>query len=100
MYRFLRNCRRSCRGGAQAEREKEARITYGEAEVEAAKKFVEAAAIYAADPNAMQLRAMNIMYEAFKRDKNTVIVTPSNVTESLNPNTLWAVWNKPEETKE
>ncbi len=85
---------------AQAEREKEARITYGEAEVEAAKKFVEAAAIYASDPNALQLRAMNIMYEAFKSENSTVIVTPSNVVESLNPSVLGVALGKSEEKKQ
>lgn len=78
---------------AQAEREKQARITYGEAEVEAARRFVEASKIYAANPSALQLRAMSIMYEALKSDKNTVIVTPSNVAESLNPVALVAAMN-------
>lgn len=73
---------------AQAEREKQARIIYGEAEVEAAKKFVEASEIYASNPSAIQLRAMSIMYEAVKSDQNTVIITPSSVAESLNPSTL------------
>lgn len=80
---------------AQAEREKLARITYGEAEVEAAKKFVEASEIYGSNPNAMQLRAMSIMYEAVKSDQNTVIIAPSNVAEALNPTLLATAWNNP-----
>ncbi|TLM99072.1 slipin family protein [bacterium] len=81
---------------AQAEREKQARITYGEAEVEVAKKFVEASEIYSSRTNAIQLRAMSIMYEAMKSDKNTIIVTPSNMTDALNPAYLAAAWNKQE----
>lgn len=69
---------------AQAEREKEARVIYGEAEAEAAKKFVEASMEYASNPVALQLRAMSIMYEAVKSDQNTVIIVPSSVAESLN----------------
>lgn len=69
---------------AQAEREKEARVIYGEAEAEAAKKFVEASMDYDSHPIALQLRAMSIMYEAVKSDQNTVIIVPSNVAESLN----------------
>ncbi|HUW64399.1 MAG TPA: slipin family protein, partial [Spirochaetia bacterium] len=48
---------------AQAEREKQARIIYGEAEAEAAQKFVDAARIYLNEPVAVELRAMSIMYE-------------------------------------
>lgn len=80
---------------AQAEREKLARITYGEAEVEAAKKFVEASEIYGSNPNAMQLRAMSIMYEAVKSDQNTVIIAPSNIAEALNPTVLATAWTNP-----
>ena len=69
--------------GAQAEREKQARITYGEAEAEAAKKFVEAAQTYLNDPVALELRAMSIMYEAVKSERNTLIVVPNRMAESL-----------------
>ena len=48
---------------AQAEREKQARVSLGSAEAEIAGKFVEAAKIYADHPAAVQLRAMNIIYE-------------------------------------
>lgn len=69
--------------GAQAEREKQARVTYGQAEVEASAKFVEAAEIYASSPNALKLRAMTIMYEALKNEQNTLIIVPSDIAESL-----------------
>src|ERR1700742_4621107 len=48
---------------AQAEREKQARVILGSAEAEIAGKFVEAARIYADSPAALQLRAMNIIYD-------------------------------------
>jgi hypothetical protein len=48
---------------AQAEREKQARVILGSAEAAIAGKFVEAAAIYEGHPWALQLRAMNIIYE-------------------------------------
>ncbi|MHB9093205.1 MAG: SPFH domain-containing protein, partial [Eubacteriales bacterium] len=80
---------------AQADREKQARIIYGEAEIEAAKKFVEASQIYASNPSAIQLRAMSIMYEAVKSDQNTVIITPSNVADALNPTVLATAWANP-----
>ncbi len=74
--------------GAQAEREKQARITYGQAEVEAAIKFVEAAEIYGSSPNALRLRAMTIMYEALKNEQNTLVVVPSDIAQSLDIRTL------------
>src|SRR5271168_2246721 len=46
---------------AQAERERLARVLLGQAELEVASKFVEAAEIYARSPAALQLRAMNII---------------------------------------
>src|SRR6185437_8648 len=48
---------------AQAEREKQARVILGAAEAAIAGQFVEAAATYAGHPVALQLRAMNIIYE-------------------------------------
>lgn len=74
--------------GAQAEREKQARITYGEAEVEAAHKFVEAAELYASSEHALWLRAMTIMYEAIKNEQNTLIVVPSDIASALDINSL------------
>jgi regulator of protease activity HflC (stomatin/prohibitin superfamily) len=48
---------------AQAEREKAARVILSAAEAEIAQKFLEAANIYGQNPAALQLRAMNIVYE-------------------------------------
>jgi regulator of protease activity HflC (stomatin/prohibitin superfamily) len=69
---------------AQAEREKQARIILGSAEAEIAAKFVEAAKIYADQPAALQLRAMNIIYETTK-ERGTTILIPSSMVDSMNP---------------
>jgi regulator of protease activity HflC (stomatin/prohibitin superfamily) len=69
---------------AQAEREKQARVILGAAEAEIAGKFVEAARIYATQPGALQLRAMNIIYETTK-ERGATILIPSSMVDSLNP---------------
>jgi regulator of protease activity HflC (stomatin/prohibitin superfamily) len=71
---------------AQAEREKQARVILGSAEAAIAGKFVEAADIYAGHPAALQLRAMNIIYEATK-ERGATILIPSSMVDSLNPST-------------
>src|SRR5246127_2429950 len=69
---------------AQAEREKQARVILGSAEAEIAGKFVEAAKIYADHPAALQLRAMNIIYETTK-ERGTTILIPTSMVDSMNP---------------
>jgi regulator of protease activity HflC (stomatin/prohibitin superfamily) len=69
---------------AQAEREKQARVILGSAEAEIAGKFVEAAKIYSDHPAALQLRAMNIIYETTK-ERGTTILIPTTMVDSLNP---------------
>lgn len=69
---------------AQAEREKQARVILGSAEAAIAGKFVEAADIYAGHPAALQLRAMNIIYEATK-ERGATILIPSSMVDTLNP---------------
>jgi len=69
---------------AQAEREKQARVILGSAEAAIAGKFVEAAAVYAGHPWALQLRAMNIIYETTK-ERGATILIPSSMVDSLNP---------------
>jgi regulator of protease activity HflC (stomatin/prohibitin superfamily) len=68
---------------AQAEREKQARVILGSAEAEVAHKFLEAAQTYGHDPVALQLRAMNIIYEATKERGATVLI-PSSMVDSFN----------------
>ena len=69
---------------AQAEREKQARVILGSAEQEVAGRFVEAAKTYADHPVALQLRAMNIIYETTK-ERGATILIPSAMVDSLNP---------------
>ncbi|MDE1811527.1 MAG: slipin family protein [Thaumarchaeota archaeon] len=66
---------------AQAEREKNARVTYGESEILVAQKFEEAARVYADNPVAYALRQSNMLYESIKVQGNTIVMIPS---ESLN----------------
>jgi regulator of protease activity HflC (stomatin/prohibitin superfamily) len=69
---------------AQAEREKQARIILGSAEAEVASRFVEAAKTYAEYPIALQLRAMNIIYETTK-ERGATILIPSSMVDCMNP---------------
>jgi regulator of protease activity HflC (stomatin/prohibitin superfamily) len=69
---------------AQAEREKQARVILGSAEVEIAAQFVAAAKAYGDHPAALQLRAMNIIYETTK-ERGTTILMPSSMVDAMNP---------------
>ena len=68
---------------AQAEREKAARVILGSAEEEIAHKFLHAATTYGHNPVALQLRAMNIIYETTKERGATVLI-PSSMVDSMN----------------
>ena len=67
---------------AQASREKQARIILGQAEVEIAGLFHEAAKSYHDNPTALHLRAMNILYEGLK-EKGALMLVPSTAVESM-----------------
>jgi SPFH domain / Band 7 family len=67
---------------AQAAREKQARIILGQAEVEIAHSFHEAAKSYHDDPTALHLRAMNMLYEGLK-EKGALMLIPSSAVESM-----------------
>jgi len=69
---------------AQAEREKQARVILGSAEEEVAQRFVNAAKLYATSPEALQLRAMNIIYETTK-ERGATILMPSSMVDAMNP---------------
>ncbi len=68
---------------AQAERERQARIILGTAETEIAGKFVEAAERYREHPMALNLRAMNMLYESIVK-RGSLMVVPSGLADSLN----------------
>jgi regulator of protease activity HflC (stomatin/prohibitin superfamily) len=72
---------------AQAQREAAARIHLGQAEQQVAQKFVEAAEIYARCPAALQLRAMNIIYETTK-ERGATILIPTGMVDAMNPGGL------------
>jgi regulator of protease activity HflC (stomatin/prohibitin superfamily) len=67
---------------AQAERERQARIILGQAEMEIANKFEEASKVYAGNPVALHLRAMNMLYEAIK-ERGSMVIVPSSVVETM-----------------
>jgi regulator of protease activity HflC (stomatin/prohibitin superfamily) len=75
---------------AQAQREAAARIHLGQAEQLVAQKFVEAAEIYAQSPAALQLRAMNIIYETTK-ERGATILMPSAMVDAMNPGGVLAL---------
>lgn len=75
---------------AQAEREKQARVILGSAEVEVAEQFVKAAQAYASTPAALQLRAMNIIYETTK-ERGATILMPTAMVDAMNPAVAMAV---------
>ena len=67
---------------AQAERERQARVILGEAEVQVSEQFAQAALAYADNPVALHLRAMNMLYEAI-RDKGSTVIVPSSAVETM-----------------
>jgi regulator of protease activity HflC (stomatin/prohibitin superfamily) len=67
---------------AQAERERQARIILGTAETEIAEKFAQAARVYEDNGVALNLRAMNMLYEAMK-ERGSMVIVPSTMVESM-----------------
>src|SRR5258707_12303988 len=67
---------------AQASREKQARIILGQAEMEIAHSFQEAAKSYQNNPTALHLRAMNMLYEGLK-EKGALMLIPSSAVETM-----------------
>jgi regulator of protease activity HflC (stomatin/prohibitin superfamily) len=76
---------------AQAAREKQARIILGQAEVEIAQLFAQASEAYAANPTALQLRQMSILYEGLKQGKGGMMVIPSSIVDSMGPSGVLSV---------
>jgi regulator of protease activity HflC (stomatin/prohibitin superfamily) len=72
---------------AQAAREKDARIILSESEQEVALQMKKAAAIYEQDETSLQLRMMNMTYEAVK-ERGALMVIPSNMADSLSGQAL------------
>jgi regulator of protease activity HflC (stomatin/prohibitin superfamily) len=80
---------------AQAEKEKQARVTLASAEVAIAEQISEASHIYANNPVALQIRQMGLIYD-MNKDRGVTILVPTDMANSLgssialnvnNPNT-------------
>src|SRR5271170_18355 len=67
---------------AQAERERQARVILGEAEVQVSDQFAQASRVYNENPGALHLRGMNMLYEAI-REKGAMVIVPSSAIETM-----------------
>jgi regulator of protease activity HflC (stomatin/prohibitin superfamily) len=67
---------------AQAERERQARVILGEAEVQVSEQFAQASRVYNDNPGALHLRGMNMLYEAI-REKGAMVIVPSSAIETM-----------------
>ncbi len=67
---------------AQAERERQARVILGEAEVQVSDQFAQASRVYNDNPGALHLRGMNMLYEAM-REKGSMVIVPSSAIETM-----------------
>ena len=67
---------------AQAERERQARVILGEAEVQVSEQFAQASRVYNDNQGALHLRGMNMLYEAI-REKGAMVIVPSSAVETM-----------------
>ncbi len=67
---------------AQAEKEKQARVTLASAEIAIAQQIVAASQIYAENPVALQIRQMGLIYD-MNKDRGATILVPTTMTEAL-----------------
>jgi regulator of protease activity HflC (stomatin/prohibitin superfamily) len=67
---------------AQADRERQARVILGDAEVQVSEQFAAAARVYSDNPVALHLRGMNMLFEAM-REKGSMVVVPSSALETM-----------------
>ncbi len=72
---------------AQASRERKARVILSGTEAEIAGSFSQAAETYRDDPVALQLRAMNMIYESI-RNKGGLVLVPSDALQGMNLGTV------------
>lgn len=75
---------------AQAEREKQARHYLAQAEKEIASEFAEAAEVYRHNPEALNLRAMNMVYDGMKA-RGSLVLLPSGALEHMNLGSVMGV---------
>ena len=67
---------------AQAERERQARVILGQAEVQVSEQFAQASRVYNDNPGALHLRGMNMLFEAI-REKGSMVIVPSSAVETM-----------------
>ena len=67
---------------AQAERERNARVTLAEAEEDVSEMFVRATRNYKAEDGAVQLRAMNMLYDGVK-EKGGLVLVPTSLADAF-----------------
>lgn len=67
---------------AQADRERQARVILGDAEVQVSEQFAQASRVYADNPVALHLRGMNMLFEAM-REKGSMVVVPSSALDTM-----------------
>ena len=84
---------------AQADREKEARVVLAESETRVAEEMQQASELYRRNPAALQLRAMNMTYEAVK-ERGALMVIPSSMVEAGSADTVFGLAASGFEVKE
>jgi regulator of protease activity HflC (stomatin/prohibitin superfamily) len=67
---------------AQAEKEKQARVTLASAEVAIAEQIANASHIYANNPVALQIRQMGLIYD-MNKDRGVTILVPTDMANAL-----------------
>jgi regulator of protease activity HflC (stomatin/prohibitin superfamily) len=67
---------------AQAEKEKQARVTLASAEVAIAEQIAEASKIYQDNPVALQIRQMGLIYD-MNKDRGVTILVPTDMANAL-----------------
>lgn len=67
---------------AQAEKEKQARVTLASAEVAIAEQISQASHIYANNPVALQIRQMGLIYD-MNKDRGVTILVPTDMANAL-----------------
>lgn len=68
---------------AQAHRERQAREILGDAEIAVAEKITRANEFYRNNPQAFQLRAMNMVYDGLRQSKGSIMLMPSSAIEGM-----------------
>lgn len=68
---------------AQADREKNARMTVAAAEVDLADMLKDAAALYGSEDAAMKLRTMLMQYETVRKSHGTVVTVPTAISDGF-----------------